>query len=238
MGKIPGYMLTWTTYGSRLQGDARGYVKNGKILRENKRLEQANRKMLIGGRFKLKKEQREVVRRAILPEAERIGASKFFPAFGRMEVIIYCPPWDVRHVIEYGFVVDKNAQLLLDEPAETEKVTTEADVKNATCYVCHANYTDELLSQWHSRANISCAECHGESIAHKNDENHLTPPDRMYPASEIDGACLKCHAIHDVQPEEVVRKWQKQSGQNVYEKPIVCTDCHGEHRLKMRSVRY
>jgi len=166
-------------------------------------------------------------------------------------------------------VVDKNAPLLLDEPGETEKVATEAEAKNATCYVCHANYTDESLAQWHAKANIACADCHGESIAHKNDENHLTPPDRMYPESEIDGACLKCHPTHDVQPAEVVRrwrqytgdektdvlcqkcheghdvpaaavvrKWQKQSEQDVYEKPIICTNCHGEHRLKMRSVRY
>ena len=73
MVKTLGYMVTWTTYGSWLQGDARGFVKDGKILGENKGLEQANRKMLIGDRFKLKKEQREVARRAILLEAERIG---------------------------------------------------------------------------------------------------------------------------------------------------------------------
>jgi len=73
MGRTLGYMVTWTSYGSWLQGDARGFVKDGHILGENKGLEQANRKMLIGDRFKLKKEQREVVRRAILLEAERIG---------------------------------------------------------------------------------------------------------------------------------------------------------------------
>jgi len=39
MSEIIGYMLTWTTYGTWLQGDARGYVKNGKILSENKGLE-------------------------------------------------------------------------------------------------------------------------------------------------------------------------------------------------------
>ena len=27
-----GYMLTWTTYGSWLQGDERGYVRDGRIL--------------------------------------------------------------------------------------------------------------------------------------------------------------------------------------------------------------
>jgi hypothetical protein len=166
-------------------------------------------------------------------------------------------------------VVDKNAPLLLDEPEETESALTEAEAKNATCYVCHANYEQEPLAQWHSKNEIGCTNCHGESIAHKNDENNQTPPDTMYPTNEIDKACRKCHTNHDIQPEEVVlrwqqhtgnkktiglceicheshdvpaadvvRKWQKQSGQKVYEKPIVCTDCHGQHRLKTRSVRY
>ena len=66
-------MVTWTTYGTWLQGDKRGFVKDGKILGENKGFEQANRKMIVGDGFKLKKEQREVVRKAILMEAERIG---------------------------------------------------------------------------------------------------------------------------------------------------------------------
>ncbi len=166
-------------------------------------------------------------------------------------------------------VIDKNAPLLLDGPSESEKVNTEAETKNATCYVCHANYAEEQLAQWHAKANYACSDCHGESIAHKNDENHLTPPDKMYAVSEIDGACQKCHTGHDVQPAEVVRrwkqrtgdektdvlckecheshdipaakvvrKWQKQSGQKEQAEPIVCTDCHGNHRLKLRSVRW
>ena len=166
-------------------------------------------------------------------------------------------------------VVDTDSPLLLDEPAETEKVLTGAEAKNATCFVCHANYAEEPFAQRHAKANIACFDCHGESIAHKNDENHLTPPDKMYPASDIDGACRKCHTSHDVQPAEVVRrwkvrlgdektdvlckecheshdipaakvvrKWQERSGQKIDGKPIVCTDCHGEHRLKLRSVRW
>ena len=168
-----------------------------------------------------------------------------------------------------ALVVDKNAPLLLDETSESEKVNTEAEAKNATCYVCHANYGEESLAQSHAKNNIGCTNCHGESIAHKNDENHLTPPDRMYAADTIDQACQHCHTGHDVQPMEVVRrwrqhiddtksdircekcheshdvpavdvirKWQKQTGQKIEEKPIVCTDCHGEHRLKTRSVQY
>ena len=168
-----------------------------------------------------------------------------------------------------ALVVDTDAPLLLDEPGETEKVLTEAESNNATCYVCHANYADEPLAQWHAKANYACSDCHGESIAHKNDENHQTPPDRMYPAGEIGGACQKCHTSNDVQTEEVirrwlqhtdnkrtiglceichnshdvpaadvVRKWQERTGQKKEEKPIVCTDCHGRHRMEIRSVRY
>ena len=166
-------------------------------------------------------------------------------------------------------VVDKDSPLLLDGPTKTEHPPTEAETQNATCFVCHANYADEPLAQWHAKANIACSDCHGESIAHKNDENHTTPPDTMYPANEIDGACRKCHANHDVQPAEVVRrwkvhlgdkktdvlckecheshdipaaavvrKWQERTGQKKEAEQIVCTDCHGDHRLKMRSVRY
>jgi hypothetical protein len=32
MPKIAAYMVTWTTYGSWLPGDERGYVKDGQIL--------------------------------------------------------------------------------------------------------------------------------------------------------------------------------------------------------------
>jgi len=38
MPKTLGYMLTWTTYGSWLQGDERGYVKDGQTLRGDKEL--------------------------------------------------------------------------------------------------------------------------------------------------------------------------------------------------------
>jgi len=38
MSKTLGYMLTWTTYGTWLQGDERGYVKDGQVLRGDKKL--------------------------------------------------------------------------------------------------------------------------------------------------------------------------------------------------------
>jgi len=73
MGKTWGYMVTWTTYGTWLQGDGRGYVRKGKVLGANAGLERANKRVLKGNAVKLRKAEREVAKNAILAEAERIG---------------------------------------------------------------------------------------------------------------------------------------------------------------------
>jgi hypothetical protein len=48
MAKTVGYMITFTTYGTWLQGDKRGYVKDGKEFDSNKELLDANRKAMSG----------------------------------------------------------------------------------------------------------------------------------------------------------------------------------------------
>jgi len=73
MGKMLGYMLTWTTYGSWLQGDRRGYVKDGELLGENPKLWKANIKSQSDNKVTLKEQEREIVRKAILNEAEKLG---------------------------------------------------------------------------------------------------------------------------------------------------------------------
>ena len=139
-------------------------------------------------------------------------------------------------------VIDEDAPLLLDEPAESEKhsptVTTRALADNMACFVCHANYREEALASRHAQGNIGCVDCHGTSYAHRNDENNTTPPDRMYPADAIDQACRKCHASHDVPAVKVIACWQQRYPDKTNTKTIVCTDCHGEHRLKVRTVRW
>ena len=72
MGKIIGYMITWTTYGTWLQGDKRGYVKDGKILRENDTLLQSNLKRLKNPATRLDTEHCAIVRRAVLNKAKEI----------------------------------------------------------------------------------------------------------------------------------------------------------------------
>lgn len=73
MAEIFGYMVTWTTYGSWLQGDKRGFVRDGQILQGNERMLQLCKKFQKGTTVKLKKEEKAVVKTAILNEAERIG---------------------------------------------------------------------------------------------------------------------------------------------------------------------
>ena len=72
MGKIVGYMITWTTYGTWLQGDKRGYVKDGKILGKNDALLQSNLKRLKNPATRLDTEHCAIVRSAILKKSREI----------------------------------------------------------------------------------------------------------------------------------------------------------------------
>ena len=73
MGKMVGYMVTWTTYGTWLQGDQRGYVRDGKILPADAGLEDANKKMQKSGFVRLTPKQKRVVEEVVVKEAKRNG---------------------------------------------------------------------------------------------------------------------------------------------------------------------
>ena len=75
MAKTVGYMVTWTTYGTWLQGDRRGYVRDGQVLGEDKALHDANRGRLAQRPVRLGKENKAVVERTILGKAQRIEQS-------------------------------------------------------------------------------------------------------------------------------------------------------------------
>jgi len=75
--KIIGYMVTWTTYGSWLQGDKRGYVKNGRVLAQNDKLKSANQRQQKYPTVKLNTEQKQIVEDTITEEARRINHKIF-----------------------------------------------------------------------------------------------------------------------------------------------------------------
>ena len=66
-------MVTWTTYGTWLQGNKRGYVKDGRILEGDRTLLKLCKGLQKGQAVELTKREKEVVRRAILSESQRIG---------------------------------------------------------------------------------------------------------------------------------------------------------------------
>jgi len=126
------------------------------------------------------------------------------------------------------------ADLLGSDAGNTNPGTQTASADNSRCLVCHGNFQDEELCVWHAKHNIGCEKCHGPSDAHCDDENNITPPQIMYPRDEIDDACHVCHdkdkvsssdlfCLHILTPKE---------------KGKVCTDCHGNHRMAVRTVRW
>jgi len=69
--------LTWTTYGTWLQGDERGYVKNGEILEVDASLADSSRHRLAKDPVVLTQYQRKIVKGAIRAKADEIGQQIF-----------------------------------------------------------------------------------------------------------------------------------------------------------------
>ena len=106
---------------------------------------------------------------------------------------------------------------------------------NSFCYVCHLNYDGEQLTADHEWAEIGCAECHGRSHDHCNDENNITPPEIMYPAAKINPFCMSCHSGTEIDQQDAHRSLLS----GVVTQQKYCTKCHGrEHRVSVRTVRW
>jgi REP element-mobilizing transposase RayT len=71
MAKTVGYMITWTTYGTWLQGGEKGFVKDGKVRGENIAIKKDCEKKLEGKPVRLGRREKSVVREAILEAAKR-----------------------------------------------------------------------------------------------------------------------------------------------------------------------
>ena len=117
---------------------------------------------------------------------------------------------------------------LADPPVPSQPVKP-AD--NSYCYVCHANFKTEKLVMNHEKKGVGCATCHGESDRHSADEDGLTPPEIMFAKERVFDACAKCHdatklrALKEHEPAFTKDPTKFQ----------VCTDCHGSHRMAVRT---
>jgi len=133
-------------------------------------------------------------------------------------------------------ITDDEPLLLLDE--EEEFVSPGATVAdNTRCHVCHMNYIQEDIAVIHARANIGCADCHGDCDAHIADESWAsggngTPPGIMYPLPKINPFCMGCHPADKIDTEQHKTLFAG-TGEKKY-----CTDCHGNHRLAHRKCKW
>jgi len=136
--------------------------------------------------------------------------------------------WAVPPLSLEGFLDEKLPEADPDKP--------KLKVDNSACYVCHGNYDGEPLVVSHGMEKIGCVKCHGESLAHRDDEDHVTPPDKMYAPEEIAKNCEECHKEHPAPAIDVIKRWQERCSAKTDPKTLVCTDCHFQHRMKFRTV--
>lgn len=127
---------------------------------------------------------------------------------------------------------------LLNETLPQAKPKEKLKVDNTACYVCHGNMDGEELVVSHGKEGTSCIDCHGASLAHRNDEDNITPPDKMYAPEDIDAMCGKCHDMHEAPARDVIERWQERCAAKTNPKEIICTDCHYHHRLAFRTVKW
>ena len=71
MRKLIAYMITWTTYGTWLQGDERGYVKDGETLGPDKQLKYANQILQKHKSIRFTETQKQIVKNAIIQTAQK-----------------------------------------------------------------------------------------------------------------------------------------------------------------------
>ena len=73
MRKTIAYMITWTTYGTWLQGDERQYVKDSITFLPNEALAKSNRENLQKDPIKLTPVPRQIAQKAIFEKAKQLN---------------------------------------------------------------------------------------------------------------------------------------------------------------------
>jgi len=107
MAKTVGYMVTWTTYGTWLQGDAKGFVADGEVRGENIALKKSNVEKLRGMAVRLDRREKEIVRNAIIEAAKKFEQKILAIAVYSNHIHIVCEYVDVPINVIVGYY--KNA---------------------------------------------------------------------------------------------------------------------------------
>ena len=123
LGLLIGYMLTWTTYGSWLQGEEKGFVKEGLSCGSDTRLLRANKKRLQNVAMKLDCKQKQIVVDEIFKVAKRLGQRVYSVAVCSNHVHLVVSNVDAQ-VSDVVRRYKKNATFALKESGLEGKVWT------------------------------------------------------------------------------------------------------------------
>ncbi len=107
MARTIGYIITWTTYGTWLQGGEKGFVKDGEVRGENIAIKKDCKKKLEGEPVRLGRSEKDVVKEAILEAAKRFQQKIRAIAVYSNHVHIVCEYVDVPIDVVVGYY--KNA---------------------------------------------------------------------------------------------------------------------------------
>ena len=134
-------------------------------------------------------------------------------------------------------LLEDEPPLLLDD-GEAPPAPKGPVADNSRCHVCHLDYQKEELALVHARAEIGCADCHGQSDAHIADESWAsggngTAPQTMFPKPKINPFCLGCHPQDKIGKKDKHKKFFAGTTDEKH-----CTDCHGDHRLAERKCKW
>ncbi|MBE3097111.1 MAG: hypothetical protein IMZ44_08260 [Planctomycetes bacterium] len=109
------------------------------------------------------------------------------------------------------------------------------EIDNSRCHVCHGNFDDEPLAVNHAKQGVGCERCHGPCDEHCSDEGNITPPNILYAKDKVDKSCKECH------PDPMERivldaRYCLFVPLTDEENKKICSDCHGAHRMNLRTV--
>ncbi|MBN2593640.1 MAG: transposase [Sedimentisphaerales bacterium] len=154
MAKTLGYMITFTTYGTWLQGDERRFVKDGTTYAANQALTDSNKQNLSKNPVRLSKNHREIASKAIFEKANQQNQKVLALAVcsNHVHIVVDYVPIPMGKIVSYY----KNAaQAALREIGLTGRVWTkgfdkrycfdEQALKSRIDYV-NSNHKDSIFS--------------------------------------------------------------------------------------------
>ena len=123
MAKTLGYMITFTTYSTWLQGDERGFVKDGITYAANQSLAQSNKQNLSKNPVRLSKNQRAIAAKAICEKADKLNQKILALAVcsNHVHIVVDYVPIPMSKIVSY---YKNSAQVVLRKVGLTGRIWT------------------------------------------------------------------------------------------------------------------